>query len=377
MHQRTVSAIALAIGALIVAPVHGGVFGSLGNFDVVNDTGHTAHGFEIEIEDSSYDHPGKISSIFGLDRNFGVPSASVERYGAPTVDYITGFGARITYQGSFTHGAWNVGTQSGVFANPRDSCWTLGGVGYPNIPCDHFGIGTFGNPAKTTYSWLLETTPNSATLTKSVVGIPAVVFIPPPPGNPAQPIQVKIHALANPANIGQNFGEAYWVKTYKTQLPHEVELNNLLRHNNDVEAAEVEVEWDVFQARFDGQGINEDKVAQFVLGANDKAVIRRYEFYKYTGLFDPSGDGEVMCDGGGAALGHACDNPFGDGTPAGGGVNDLGNFVGAQIAAFNAVQAPVQVPAPVPEPETYTMLLAGLGLVFGIGRRTKRRFNAA
>ena len=38
------------------------VFGSLGNFDVVNDTGSTAHGFEIELEDL---HVGDISEVFG------------------------------------------------------------------------------------------------------------------------------------------------------------------------------------------------------------------------------------------------------------------------------------------------------------------------
>ena len=364
MRQTTLPSIALAIGSLLLlTPAQSAVFGSLGNFDVVNDTGHTAHGFEIEIEDTSYDLPGTISSIFGLDRKFGVPPTSVERYGAPTVDYIVGFGARVRYQGIFAHSAWSVGTQSGVFANPGDSCWTLGGVGYPNIPCDHFGIGTFGSPAKTTYSWLLETAPNSAVLTKTVVGIPAVVFTPPPAGNPALPIQAQIQAVAPPVIALQNFGEAFWVKTYTTKLPHEVELNNLLRHNGDVEAAEVEVEWEVFQARFDGHGNNANKMAEFALGVNDKAVIRRYEFYKYTGLFDPNGEGEVMCDGAGA-LGHACDNPLGDGTVAG--INDLGNFKGAQIAAFNAPAAAV------PEPATYAMLLAGMGLVFGIARR--RRF---
>jgi len=41
------------------------VFGSLDNFDVVNTTGHTAYGFEIEIEDVSFDHPGRLGSIFG------------------------------------------------------------------------------------------------------------------------------------------------------------------------------------------------------------------------------------------------------------------------------------------------------------------------
>lgn len=58
------------------------VYGSLANFDAVNDTGYVAHGFEIRIEDSSFDHT-KIQSIFGYDRDFGVPPDSVVRYGAP------------------------------------------------------------------------------------------------------------------------------------------------------------------------------------------------------------------------------------------------------------------------------------------------------
>ena len=67
---------------------------------------------------------------------------------------------------------------------------------------------------------------------------------------------------------------------------------------------------------------------------------------------------QVLCDGADpAAFGHACDNPFGDGKVAG--INDLGNFVGAQIAGFNANE----VAAAVPEPSTYVLLLAGLGLI--------------
>ncbi len=38
------------------------VIGSLGNFDVINDTGHIAHGFEIELEDL---HSSDISDVFG------------------------------------------------------------------------------------------------------------------------------------------------------------------------------------------------------------------------------------------------------------------------------------------------------------------------
>src|SRR5690349_22592053 len=45
---------------------------------------------------------------------------------------------------------------SGVFNTPGESCWTFGNVGYPNVPCDHFGVSTIGSPTRTTYSWLVE-----------------------------------------------------------------------------------------------------------------------------------------------------------------------------------------------------------------------------
>ncbi len=46
------------------------VIGSLGNFDVINDTGHIAHGFEIELEDL---HSSDISDVFG-DPGRGFPT---------------------------------------------------------------------------------------------------------------------------------------------------------------------------------------------------------------------------------------------------------------------------------------------------------------
>ena len=94
---------ALAALTLPMAPAAAATFGSLANFDVVNDTGHTAYGFEIEIEDSLYDHVGTISDVFGYDRVFSFISndpGAVVRYGKPTIDYIAGFGARITYGGT-------------------------------------------------------------------------------------------------------------------------------------------------------------------------------------------------------------------------------------------------------------------------------------
>jgi hypothetical protein len=70
------------------------VFGFLGNFDVVNDTGSTAHGFEIDLEGL---HSSDITDTFGGEGR-GFPSGrgydpltSVERYGAPTItEYSNG-----------------------------------------------------------------------------------------------------------------------------------------------------------------------------------------------------------------------------------------------------------------------------------------------
>ena len=91
------TALAVAAGVFGASPAMASVYGSLANFDAVNDTGEIGHGFEIDIEDASFDHT-KITSVFGLDRNFGVPPTSVERYGAPSIVDQPGVGVSIRYQ---------------------------------------------------------------------------------------------------------------------------------------------------------------------------------------------------------------------------------------------------------------------------------------
>ena len=190
---------ALATTAILLgAPLasQAGVIGFLGNFDVVNDTGSTAHGFEIELEGL---HASDITDTFGgLGRGFPSgrgfdPATSVQRYGAPVIsEYVSGasFGTRVTYLGVFDAATsrWDYGTPSGSFITPGDNCWSGGGLGYgPTTPCDHFGVGTVGNASKTTYSWLLETSPSSSALTRGGVVLPApnwaVVPAAPPPGS--------------------------------------------------------------------------------------------------------------------------------------------------------------------------------------------------
>lgn len=342
--------------ACLVPAAQAQVFGSLANFDAVNDTGSTAHGFEIRIDDASINR-SSLYSVFGLDRNFGVPPTSVERYGAPTITELPGVGLTVRYAASFANGAWSVGTPTGPYPNAGDSCWPLGNAQYASgtLTCDHFGIATYGTPAKVSYSWLVDSAGNSGQLTAVAAAIPAVAFayVPPAPG----PVPVQRPLVAEiEAHKAENevFGTAYWVKAHTRHLDHNVELANLMRGHADVpgdDPAEVEVEWEVFQA---GE-VNGNKRLDLALNPGDAGLVLRYEFYKYQGEF--SAAGEALCGrrnhGGGGSTPDDC--------------GGLGAYVGAQMAGFNAVQPAL---APVPEPQTWALMLAGL---VGIGRLAQRR----
>lgn len=354
--RRTATVAALV--TLLAAPAHAQVFGSLANFDAVNDTGHTSHGFEIKIEDSSF-HKSSIYSVFGLDRNFGVPPQSVVRYGAPTITEIPGVGVTVRYQASFANGAWSVGTPTGPYANAGDSCWPLGNALYNTgtLTCDHFGIATYGTPAKVSYSWLVDPT-NSGTLTPVEASIPVVNFayVPPAPGPAAPPrrVQVEIEAPGHGGGGPEDevFGTPYWVKIFKQHNDHEVKLEDLMKGHPDVpDDQEVEIEWEIFQSG----DKNGNKLLGIDLAADDRNVVLRYDFYRYQG--ELSADGEAICGkqnrGGDGATPEAC--------------GGLGAYVGAQMAGFNAVQPPLA--PPVPEPAGWALMLGGLGLAGWLRRR--------
>lgn len=362
VHPLTPAALAVALLGLAAGGAQAQVFGSLANFDAVNDTGHEAHGFEIQIEDPSFTR-AQIYSVFGLDRNFGVPPASVERYGAPTITELPGIGVTVRYAASFANGAWGVGTPTGPYANAGDSCWPLGNPLYAGggLSCDHFGVATYGAPAKTSYSWLVDLGGNTGTLTRQVAAVPVVNFayVPPVGAAPAGNVVAEVEAHKEAAEL---FGTPYWVKVYSKHLDHNVELDNLMHRHADVPGdAQVETEFEVFQAG-DANGL---KHLNLALNAGDEALVLRYEFYKYLG--DVSAAGEALCSGKGGGKGGGGGGGKGGG---GGGVlpadcGGLGDYVGAQMAGFNVVQPPL---AAVPEPGTWAMLLAG-GLLLGARAR--------
>lgn len=362
------AAVALTV-ALSPRPGHAGVIGYLGNFDVINDTGTTAHGFEIELEGL---HSIDVTDVFGgpgrgfpTGRGFD-PATSVERYGSPTIsEYTNGaiFGTKVTYMGLFDGANWDFGTPSGTFTTPGDNCWSGGGVGYgASTPCDHFGVGTSQTPTKTTYSWLLETS-TPGTLNNGAVNLPAPVFNTPPqnPANPPVPGAIGAAVQAPlPEQDPNLFGDAMWVKVYTTELEDPVGLEELVADNALVQNAVTEVEWQLLQ--YDpGNPDSPPSILESGYGApagpNAASILRRYEFFDFSGDYDFETHEAILA--------------FSDSHPNCSLVVDpncsfdetkkieLGHYLGAQNVAANLV-APVPIPAAV---WLFGSALGGLGFM--------------
>jgi hypothetical protein len=336
------------------------VLGFLGNFDVINDTGQTCYGFEIELEGL---HSSDITDVFGgpgrgfpTGRGFD-PAVAVERYGAPTItEYVNGavFGTRVTYNALYDGTSWDYNTPSGNVVTPGDNCWTGGGIGYgPSTSCDHFGVGTSRNPDKTTYSWLHESSPGVLTNANGVVQLPAPVWnVIPDPNLPAAPPQV-VAKIESPDPVVFEFGDALWVKVFTTEFEDSVELEDLVADNAHVQQAETEIEWQLLQ-----KDVNNPLSGQLEsglgipVGPNAASILRRYEFYEFSGEYDAETHESKFAPG------------FGDSNP---GPGDVGTYLGSQNAAVN-----LDV---IPEPQTCVLLFASLGML-GMGAPRHRRFVA-
>jgi hypothetical protein len=313
--------------------VSASVYGFLGNFDVVNDTGKTAHGFEIELEGL---HSSDITDTFGGDnRGFPMgrgfdPASAVVRYGAPTItEYVNGgvFGTKVTYMGIFQDGAWDFGTPSGDFITPGDNCWTGGGVGYgAGTPCDHFGVGTSKNATKTTYNWLVETA-EPGVLSNGLVTLPAPVWdIVPAPVAGDPPVVAAIVEAPLPESE-ELFGEALWVKVFTHEFEDGVVLEDLVGGDPHVLAAETEIEWQLLQ--YDpGNPASALLEAGYgaPIGPNAASILRRYEFYAYAGLYDDETHEALV-----GSDSHPEDF-------------EIGTYLGAQNAAANLAVAPIPLP---------------------------------
>ena len=376
---RCATLCALLLTPLVASAQTPTIIGTLTNFDVENETEGEKEGFQIELEGI---HGSDITRVFGRSGTtcfirfcggtiIDVPATATTPGGviirwAATFDPATRkFVTDPTAPGNGT------GTPSVFGTNPSlvtgEMCWSVGlGSAYATSGCEHFGISTLRNPTKTTYRWLVGD-PVTGTIAPAVIapGVPAppvaiahpvAVVVPPAvPGDPAE-VQAVIRG-ADPevipgAQFPRRYGPAQWVKVYKSELGRNADLDELVGgHPNNIvpNAANAipETEWKLLQL----DTLNTDTGSSRLVshgspGGGSRAIVRRYEFYKYTGpVVAPGG----TTNKGGSRLSNdgledsrcprdpetlECIEP---------GPGELGSYIGAQMAANNLAGAAVLI----------------------------------
>lgn len=340
--------------------LHATTFGPLANFDVVNDTGKVAHGFEIDIHDI---HESNITSIFGAANRW----PGMERYGVPVVTEYTdpgiglGYGVRIRYEDL------TKSTPSGTLpVSPNDSCWPYGAPTYgPNYPCDHFGVSTNVNTPSVKYSWLVETAPGASSVVLEqanvpnpnwVVVVPAPIPQPPinnipqPPIQPPAVVNVVIRApepLPAPELPQPQFGEPQWVRVTATGLGYPVAVEDLVAENKVIKEAEknVQVEWQLIQTDPGNPAAGQIDLSGVAPDPGFQSIVYRFEYYKYTGPRNDVAHGALPADADNQAT------PVADtyGAPNSPPASELGDFIVANNAAINLNGEVLPAP-PLPAP---------------------------
>jgi hypothetical protein len=319
--------IALAVAAaILVAPLAARaqvatVSGSLGNFDVVNNTEHEGHGFELELE--------------GLQSGDVYYTFSSQRYGASEI-VSNATGVTVRWKSAYDAAAQQF-TQTTVAHAPNTpfagSCY-MWGANYKWSGCEHFGVALRANPTKQTYRWLVADPANAGVLMPVALATPVaapVYIVQPPAVVNAPPVLIAEVIAPEPAEGPELYGNAQWMKVFKTELDREVGLDELMTDNPIVpqDPAHLETEWTLVQAEpaSNSNGSRRRKRNQGTLDARTRSVVRRYEMYAFTGAYDPITH-EALC----ADL--TCTAPAAD---------EVGEFISAQMAAANVVVPSVSV----------------------------------
>ena len=312
-------------------------YGTINNFDTVNDTGVQCHGFEIEIED-----------IHSLDITY---TYNWNHYGTPKIvednTNLLHPKVRVRYESAKnTNGTWAAYTAvpSGPIAPTQGHQFTNPSL---NFGGEHFGVGYRGTPTNITYHWLIDGGAGVLVLGPAVnIATPTFAYVPAGAVVPAQ-VQAAIVPPSPPVPDPLEFGAASWVKEIRTTIHNnnEVKLRNLISKDPDYpdlkdwrngEPDEVEVEWQILQIDHNasnGAANGELKGAPENLPNGDEVITRRYEFYKYVGPFDLQ-TGEALVQSVGLDGIHGGTNTIYTNTVV------VGTYLGAQMSAFE-VDAPL------------------------------------
>lgn len=277
----------------IALPASASIYGTMSNFDVYNETEYECYGAEIELEGI---HIGDLSRTF--------PSHFAQKTVTEYVDGAT-FGTRVVYSGYNFNGASFLAPTIGQSTNGHTCVNTPG--------CEHFGFSTVGTqPTASRYYWL-DQTGNRIGNAPMAVPAPTWTYIPPANVGGAPVLRAEVE----PVEVEAQLPDSVWMKIFKTEIDRPVELAELMSANGIVpeDEVETETEWELLEGGAMEQA--EDEVPDGM-----KAVIRRYEFFAYTGPYDNEHEPISTWDG------------IGD-PPAG----ELGQFIAANMVAAN-LEAP-------------------------------------
>jgi hypothetical protein len=341
-------------------------YGTINNFDTVNDTSNVCHGFEIELDDlRSQD----ITYCYSYN-HYGTPSIRQDTISVP--GHTNCF---VRYAALYSNGVWSAYTAipTGPIAPTLGHSFTNPGT---NFGGEHFGVGFYSNPSSIKYNWLLDDGTGKLVHGPAVlVSTPVFTYYPPAAGVPAQ-VQAQVEPPQIEAQPAEGFGPASWVKSIRTvtHMNQVIQLRNLMsddpNYPNDKtwrngETSEVESEFDLLQQEFGSGGhhgggggggsLNVTNASEN-LPVGDEIITRRYEFYAYVGPTDPATHEALAKKVGPDGL-HGI-NQYSNTVV-------VGEYLGAQMSAYqnqlpiglteNIADGKINVPYP-----TRTIVIAGI-----------------
>jgi hypothetical protein len=138
---------------------------------------------------------------------------------------------------------------------------------------------------------------------------------------------------AEPPEVETECDDAQWVKVFIKESEIAPSLADLVSSNPEVPQGETETEteWALLQ-HCPGE-VDDELLEEQELGEGNKAVTRRYEVYKYTGAY--SAEHEALCGDPTVEDPVNCGGPFVDG------LNGVGDYIGAQMAAIDLALGPL------------------------------------
>ncbi|HKW29740.1 MAG TPA: hypothetical protein VJT54_10420 [Verrucomicrobiae bacterium] len=339
----------LAAGGVARASI---AYGSINNFDTVNDTSNVCHGFEIELDDL---HSTDITYTYDYN-HYGTPKIT-EFTSSDSLGLHTN--VLVDYEAVWTNSGWSAytamptnnipPTQGHAFTNPS-----------LNFGGEHFGVGYRNAPTKVYYYWLTNSGGNL--LRGPQVNVSTPVFTVPAPAQvvpviPAPVLPLPPPPLSDPTLVYE-FSDATWVKVIATtsHTNEPMALRDLISPDTNNPAGkdwrngepdQVETEWQLLQTDFksadynptNGVGGANGQLAGHTnnLANSDDVVTYRYEYYAYVGPYSDWDTHQALCEA------VAADGVHGVGiyTNQNGVPVDLstipvvGQFLGAQMSAMS------------------------------------------